>query len=252
MNKTTNKNAPARLYGRMLKGALFPALLVMSVAGAAQAAVITFDGQSGTVKNGDVIQENGYLISFFAPDPTAPAGSVTIGQFVNPGGTCAASPCPTNDTSTFLDLFSSGYIDIVPISGSGTFSFQSLDASFIGPSPVSYPGFAGTVQVAGFNQGQNPVVDQFNLPAPDTRGNVAFQTFTAANLAGQQFAEIAIYGTTCDAAGNCTGLDNGSGQYALDNIVLSDQPNDSVPEPATAALLMAGVLGFGVRARKRA
>jgi hypothetical protein len=223
----------------------------MSVADAAQAAVITFDGQSGFVKNGDVIQENGYQIRFFAPDPNAPAGSVTIGQFVTPGGTCGASPCP-NATSTYLDLFSSGFIDIVPASGNGTFSFKSLDASFIGPSDVSYPGFAGAIQVQGYNPGQNAVIDQFNLPAPDADGNVAFQTFGADNLAGQQFVEIAIFGETCDVNGNCTGLNNGSGQYALDNIVLSDQPRNDVPEPATAALLMAGFLGFGVRARKRA
>jgi hypothetical protein len=251
MTQTLAKNAPARLYGSVFKGVLVSALLAMSAAGAAQAAVITFDTQSGTVVNDQAFDANGYQVRFFAPGDVTP-GTVPIGQYAN-GSTCGGgSSCPTNDASTFLDLYSNGYVDIVPASDSGTFSFTSLDASFFGATDVSYPNFAGAIQVRGYNQGQLEAIDQFNLPAPDGNGNVSLQTFLADNLAGQQFSEIAIFGLTCDTNGDCIGLDGGSGQYALDNIVLSDQPSNNVPEPATAALLGAGMLGFGARRRKRA
>jgi hypothetical protein len=174
---------------------------------------------------------------------------------VNPSDisvTCAGKVCPTDDASTFFDLFSSGYVDIVPATGSGTFSFTSLDASFIGMAGVDYPLTAGAIQVFGFNPGANPVTEQFNLAGP-SNGQTSFQTFTASSdFASQQFAEIAVVGFLCDASGECTGLDNNGGEYALDNIMLSDQPVSNVPEPATAALLAAGLLGFGVRKRKRA
>lgn len=247
MNRTT-------LRGGLLRRMLGAAVLALASAGAAQAAVITFEGNSGPAFNQDVIQQAGYTITFVDPGAVAPPGTVQIGRFIdgsNPNA-CGTSICPTNNTTTYFDLFNSGFIDITPTSSGSTFTFGGLDASLIALPGVEYPSFPAAVQVIGFRADNSTETIQFNLP-----NATAFQTFDVLdavggeNFAQQKFVEIAIVGFRCDASGNCTGLDNGNGEVGLDNIVLSDLPV-SVPEPATASLLAVGLLGLGSRLRRRA
>ena len=248
MNRTT-------LRGGLLRRMLGAAVLTLASAGAAQAAVITFEGNSGPAFNQQTIQEAGYTITFVDPAGDAPAGTVQVGRFINgsdPNACAATRICPTNNATTYFDLFNTGFIDILPTVEGSTFTFAGLDASFIAMAGVQYPAFPAAVQVIGFRADETSSTIQFNLSDTD------FQHFNVTDAEGgdafadQRFVEIAIVSFRCDASGNCTGLDNGNGEVGLDNIALSDVPTSPVPEPATASLLAVGLLGLGIRLRRRA
>jgi hypothetical protein len=239
--------------GGALRRLLGTTLFALATAGASQAAVITFEGNSAPPFNRAVIHEAGYAISFVDPGATAPPGTVQIGRFIdgsNPAA-CGTNICPTGNASTYLDLFSSGYLDIQANGPDASFRFSGLDASFIGQPGAVYPPTAGAIQVIGFLADGTSDFRQFNLPRPD-KGSTVFQRFEAdADFAKLQFTQLFLVGYLCNAQGQCSGLDNNPGQYALDNIGLSDQPVSNVPEPATASLLALGLFGLS-RARRRA
>jgi hypothetical protein len=237
-------------FGRMLGAAV----LALASAGAAQAAVITFEGHSGPAFNQDSIQQAGYTITYYDPAGDAPAGTVQVGRYIdgsNPNACAATTVCPNNDKTTYFDLFNTGFIDILPTVDGSTFSFRGLDAGFIAMAGVQYPGFPAAVQVIGFRADETSSTIQFNL------ADVDFQHFDVTDAAGgdafakEQFTEIAVVSFRCDAGGKCSGLDNGNGEVALDNIALSDVPTSPVPEPASASLLAIGLLGLGARLRRR-
>jgi hypothetical protein len=234
--------------GAAIKHVLGAALLALASAGAAQAAVITFEGNSGPALNGQTIGEAGYAVNFSAPTDATPPGTVLVGRFIDGAdpASCGPNICPTNNPSTYFDLFGTGYVDIMPASGTGTFSFRGLDASFIGTPGTTYPPTPAAIQVVGFVNGTEAGRVQFDLQGP-ADGTASFDRFKAGpDFAQMQFTEIAIVGFVCNAQGDCTGLDNNAGQFALDNITLSD-----VPEPATLSLMALGLLGVGSFARRR-
>jgi hypothetical protein len=239
----------------MIRTILRAAVLALASAGAAQAAVITFEGHTGPATNQSTIQQAGYSVTFYDPGAAAPPGTVQIGRYINGGNPASCGSgnvCPTNNATTYFDLFNSGFIDILPNASGATFSFSGLDASFIAMTGATYPLTPAAVQVIGFLEDGSQSAIQFNLPR-----DTAFQTYTLADAVGDanfgqlNFTEIAIIGFRCDGQGQCSGLDNGNGQVGLDNIRLSDVPINNVPEPTTASLLAFGLLGLGLRARRR-
>jgi hypothetical protein len=248
MNKTIYSSG-------VLKRVFGAAVLALASATAAQAAVVTFEGNTGQVLNQTTtFQELGYTVNFIDPGASAPPGSIVIGRFIDGSDptACGASLCPTNNATTYLDLLNTGFIDILATSGA-TFSFSGLDASLIGTLGTQYPNFPAAIQVLGVRADGSTEQIQFDIP-----NTIAFQTFNAADVTGgvafseQSFVEIAIYGLSCDAAGQCSGLDASPGDIGLDNIRLSDVPISNIPEPTSFSLLALGLLSLGIYARRRA
>jgi hypothetical protein len=248
MNRTT-------LRGGVLKRMLSATVLALASVTAAQAAVITFEGASGQALNQSTTrQEAGYTITFVDPGASAPPGSVVVGRFIDGSDplACGTSICPTNNPSTYLDLFNTGFVDILPTTVGETFTFSALDASLIGMAGTQYPNFPAAIQILGVRADGSTDLIQFDIP-----NTIAFQTFNAADVENglafsqEQFVEIAIYGLSCNAAGECSGLDNSPGEVGLDNIQLSDVPISNIPEPASFSLLALGLLTLGIRARLR-
>jgi len=237
------------LVNRLLGAAV---LAIASVA-TAHAAVITFEGLSGPAFNQQGFNEAGYNVSFVAPG-NVPPNTVLIGRFIDGSdpASCGTSICPTDNPTTYLDLFNTGYVDIITAGTPGaTFRFSSLDASFIASEDTTYPNFPAALQVIGFRADGTSTSIQFDIP-----NVIDFQTFNAADVdpsfAGQDFVEIAIVGFGCVQNGQCSGLDGTPGEIGLDNIVLSDlSPGSQVPEPATLSLLAFGLMGLGARMRRR-
>ncbi len=238
----------------LLKRMLGAAVIAAASAGAAQAAVITFEGQAGPAFNQQSFNEAGYNVAFVDPGAAAPPNTVLIGRFIdgsNPAS-CAPSLCPTDNPTVFFDLLNNGFIDITANTPGATFRFSSLDASLIATPDVDYPLFPGALQVFGFRADGSATAIQFNIP-----NALDFQTFNAADVdpafAQEDFVEVAIVGFSCNSAGQCGGLDGRPGEIGLDNIVLSDlpPPGGQVPEPATLSLLAFGLMGLGARVRRR-
>lgn len=244
------------LRGGVLKRILGATVLALASAGAAQAAVITFEGQSGQALNTRSFVQDGYTVAFLDPGASAPPNSMLIGRFINGSdpASCGPNICPTNNDTTYFDLLTSGLIDITPNTSGATFSFSGLDASFIAAIGEQYPIVPAALQVIGL-RADGTTVDTIQFDIPDA---IAFQHYAATDAVGglefsqQQFIELAIVGFRCDADFQCGGLGDNPAQIGLDNIALSDLPPTNVPEPASAALVALGLLGMGARARRRA
>lgn len=238
------------LVKRMLGAAVFA---VVS-ASAAQAAVITFEGQDGLAFNQQSFNEAGYNVAFVDPGAAAPPNTVLIGRFIDGSApaSCSPSTCPTDNPTTYFDLLNNGFIDITANAPGATFRFSSLDASLIATPGRDLSLFPGALQVIGIRADGSFTAIQFNIP-----NALDFQTFNAADVdfsfSQEDFVEVAIVGFGCNRAGQCGGLDGTPGEIGLDNIVLSDLPGpgNQVPEPATLSLLAFGLMGLGARLRRR-
>jgi|GEM_PF-5525621 len=240
----------------LVKRMLGTAVFAIVSASAAQAAVITFEGQEGLAFNRQSFNEAGYNVAFVDPGAAAPPNTVLIGRFIdgsNPAS-CSPSTCPTDNPTVYFDLLNNGFIDITANTPGATFRFSSLDASLIATPGRELGQFPGALQILGVRADGTSTAIQFNIP-----NALDFQTFNAADVdfafSQEDFVEIAIVGFGCNTFGQCSGLDGTPGEIGLDNIVLSDLPppgpGNQVPEPATLSLLAFGLMGLGARLRRR-
>ncbi|AWL03963.1 PEP-CTERM sorting domain-containing protein [Massilia oculi] len=229
------------------------ALGAAAIAAPVQAANITFDSGAGMLfGSGDTWQESGYNMRTEAYDP-ADVGSL-VGMIADSSdpGFCVAMACPVNGDGGYYGALNDSIVWLSSASAGASFMMKSLDASFIGLDAAlgGYPAISGILRMQGFLADGTYLLQDLLLDGPGSSGfefgrYTPFETF--ANTA---FVSVAMFGFTCNAAGNCSAFNSNRGQFAIDNLVLEDALAE-VPEPATLALFGLGFAGLAARARRR-
>jgi hypothetical protein len=236
----------ARGFHKLLGAALVAAA---AAAAPAQAGVITFDGDYvGMVAGGDVWNEAGYSVGFYANTADGGVGNLVGQIFDGNDSSCDSSmACPPNTSGAYYGALDDSYLDIAFTAGAG-FQVKSFDASFIGGTSTlsSYPSIPSILRVQGITASGASMTQDFLLNGPTANGfSLAHFNATGA-FANTTFVEALVFGFSCSSAGSCSAFNSDKGQFAIDNVNLTD-----VPEPASAAIVGLGLLGLGIARRRK-
>lgn len=227
------------------------ALVAAAAAAApAHAGVITFDGDYvGPMGGGESWNEAGYSIGLWANVPDGGVGTLVGSIIDGDASTCDTSSmaCPANKYGSYYAALNDSYMDIVFTAGPG-FMLKSFDASFVGSSPSlsSYPNPPGLIRVQGIKADGNYLTQDYWLNGPTATGFQLDHFQTSGAFANTMFVEALVFGYACNTSGSCSAFSTNRGQFAIDNIAMTD-----VPEPATAAIVGLGLLGLGAARRRR-
>jgi hypothetical protein len=234
-------------FHKLLGAAL---LAAAACAAPAHAGIITFDGDYvGPIGGGDMWEQAGYSVGFYANVPGDGIGNL-VGQILDGNDSSCdtqSMACPANTSGAYYGAFDDSYLDIRFTAGAG-FQLKSFDASFIGgtSSLSSYPNPPGLIRVQAFRANGSYLTQDFWLNGPTPTGfRLAHFNATGA-FANTTFVEALMFGYSCNTSGSCSAFSTDKGQFAIDNITMSD-----VPEPATAAIVGLGLLGLGAARRRR-
>jgi len=236
---------------KMLKTTL--AVAALAGMGAAQAAVITFDGLADSplapfmplLGHNEEFYQSGMWIDPWSTKAGASAGDL-VGALVNGSdlaNTCVGVVCPSNNASTFYTALNDSQLYLGNVNGS-KFQMASFDAGFVAASGDVIPPLALILRVDGYSGSTKIASQDFNVAGP-TGGAYSFSTyaFNAAFMAAK-IDQVVFYGYNCNAAGSC-GRSSDKAQFALDNITTA------VPEASTWMMMGLGLAAFGAFARRR-
>lgn len=248
MNRKSHFASPATsgLFKKLFGAALGAAAIAATPA---QAGTIGFEGYYGPVEGTQVWTESGFNLGFYANVPGGGLGNL-VGEFIDGSDPtwCVSMACPVNNPSTYYGAFNDSYIAISSVTSNARFKIKSIDASFIGASPVlsSYPNVTGILRIQGFRANGTSAIQDIVFGKPAAGGFQFGHYNTTASFAANEFVEALMFGFACDAGGSCRAFQTNQGQFAVDNIELAE-----VPEPATALMVGLGLAGLIAGARRR-
>lgn len=246
MNRKLHSTLPTltRIAATLLAAAAFAA--------PAQAATIGFEtGYSMPAGSGDTYVESGFKMRFEAYDVSdvgTAVGNIIDGSDPYP---CVDMACPTNNSGLYYSAINDSIVWIESATAGGLFSFNSLDASFIGADAnlATYPVYPGFLRVQGFLADGSSTYEDILFGRPGA-GGFRFGTYDFSELFSQtEFVAAALFAFSCDAALDCQAFGTNLGQFAIDNLDLDSLVE--VPEPASAAIFGLGLMGLIAGARRR-
>lgn len=219
---------------------LLAAMSVICTAPALAGVIVDFEDSTPTIASGDTITTTQGLR--FSSDGFGFSGIDNAGAFV-------FGNAPTNANGNFLFALNNDGVTVESTS-IHRFQLQGFDFSFIAPlGGIGSPGEAAGILFVVATDGVNAFSNFFEFPAADSDGNFGFSSINESQLgelSGHYFTRALFFSCIYDGPTSC----NDSSllvpsQFALDNI------RAQVPEPASLALLLSGLLLTGM-ARRRA
>ena len=223
-----------------------------------QAAVITFDDLVDSnfattmplLGNGDEFYQSGFWLSAASNQPDAMPGDL-VGAIVDGAdvaNTCFSVVCPGNNGSHFFTALNDGYFALGLLNNQ-SFNLTGFDASFVAAFGELVPEISLILRVLGHSaDNSGTLTNDFYLSGLEG-GELSFETYVTDSLfASTQFDYALFYGFACDGSGLCTAFGSDKGQFALDNINVSEHVTD-VSEPATLLLFGFGLVVAGMRRR---
>ncbi|MBJ7312758.1 NF038120 family PEP-CTERM protein [Rugamonas sp. CCM 8940] len=253
MNQTeamqARRSAPTAPGLKHLLGAAAGALALLAALPAA-AAVIDFESQGATTYGGgETFGEAGYTLRVLDSLIGAGDGGGAAGILINgrDAASCDVAACPAGNKSNYYGGINDGGLNISRDDHLG-FHLSGLDFAFIAPIGGLVDYSYGQLVLTGNLVGGGSVRSTFSFPGQNGKGEFVF---SGAGL-NNGFRNATLSGLTISAClfgsggGTCYNPAGNQAQFAIDNLNLS-----AVPEPETYLMLLSGLAGLGLLARRR-
>ncbi|UMR28378.1 NF038120 family PEP-CTERM protein [Massilia sp. MB5] len=259
----SHRSAAPRPFSRVLGAALLAGVGALA-APAAQADIINFSATqnivSGTLNAGDSLYNGGDAFRqgsyrFDVLDgPVARAAGLNglAGALIDGANpfSCTILACPSGNLSKYFAGLNDGALVVTRDYGAA-FRLDGLDFGFIAPVGDLPDGGYGQLRLTGVAADGSQISDALDFAGQDATGKFKFSNW----LASSAFAGISLRSLSIDAClftdvGDCVNSAadpaGNQAQYALDNLQVT-----AVPLPATPALMLLGLAGMGLVARRK-
>ncbi|MES2118654.1 MAG: NF038120 family PEP-CTERM protein [Pseudomonadota bacterium] len=196
---------------------------------------------------GDVFTEAGYTMQVL--DSPAGSGSGGAGMIANGADpdTCSVAACPVGNNSMYYLGLNDGGLNIHRTDTSA-FLLHGLDYAFLAPLGGLQNFSYGQLVLTGKLAGGGTVRDAFDFPLQNGGGNYMFGAVPLGAAFGHaNLSELTVSACLFDNSGSCFNPAANQAQFAIDNLNVS-----AVPEPSAYAMLMLGLGGIALAARRRA